>query len=101
MSVIVRGKSNGNAKTNLENPHYQFTNLRLGLFSTAAVDNIDHNPSSTTAKDSFHGTGISLFQHSSAANPGTAQERISISDKAVIKELPPTYTDVAPVEALT
>ncbi|KAK0055622.1 hypothetical protein Bpfe_014897 [Biomphalaria pfeifferi] len=30
--------------------------LRHGLFTTAAVDNIDHNPSSTTSKDSFHGT---------------------------------------------
>ena len=29
------------------------SNLRLGLFTTAAVDNIDHNPSSTTAKDHF------------------------------------------------
>lgn len=79
-------------------------NLCLGLFTTAAVDNIDHNPSSTTAKDSFHGTGISLFQHSSADNPGTARERINISDssdKTVIKELPSTYTDIAPVEALT
>ena len=36
--------------------------LRSGLFTTAAVDNIDHNPSSTSAHDSFHGTGISLFQ---------------------------------------
>ena len=37
--------------------------LRKGLFTTAAVDNIDHNPSSTTSKSSFHGTGISIFQH--------------------------------------
>ena len=26
-----------------------------GIFTTAAVDNIDHNPSSTTSKDSFYG----------------------------------------------
>ena len=31
--------------------------LRKGLFTVWALDNIDHNPSSTTAKDSFHGTG--------------------------------------------
>ena len=37
--------------------------LKGGLFTTAAVDNIDHNSSSTSAHDSFHGTGISLFQH--------------------------------------
>lgn len=123
MSVVVRGKSNGNAKTNLENPCSQFKsgypytqrhvamisvsydrvlrkstqlgnevcrryheskavcppNLHLGLFTTAAVDNTDHNPSSTTAKNSFHGTGISLFQHVSADSPGTVQERIKTS----------------------
>ena len=32
--------------------------LRSKLFTTAAVDNIDYNPSSATAKSSFHGTGI-------------------------------------------
>ena len=34
-----------------------------GIFTTSAVDNRDHNPSATTAISSFHGTGISLFQH--------------------------------------
>ena len=36
--------------------------LQKGLFTTSAVDNIDHNPSATTATTSFHGTGISVFQ---------------------------------------
>ena len=36
-----------------------------GLFTTAAVDNVNYNPSFATAKDSFHGTGISLTQHPS------------------------------------
>ena len=39
--------------------------LKGQLFTTAAVDNIHYNPSSTTASGSFHGTGISLFQHPS------------------------------------
>ena len=39
----------------------------MAKFTTAAIDNIDHNPSSTTAKESFHGTGISLLQHPSFA----------------------------------
>ena len=30
--------------------------LKGGLFTTGAVDNIDHNPSSTSAQDSFHDT---------------------------------------------
>ncbi|KAJ8407186.1 hypothetical protein AAFF_G00288620 [Aldrovandia affinis] len=39
--------------------------MRGQVFTTAAVDNIDHNPSATTSKDSFHGTAISLIQHPS------------------------------------
>ena len=34
--------------------------LRKG---NSAVNNIDHNPSSTTARGSFHGTAISLTSH--------------------------------------
>ena len=37
--------------------------LRYGLFTTAAVDNIDVNPSSSTAMSAFHGTAASLNQH--------------------------------------
>ena len=35
--------------------------LHKGLFTVGALDNLDYNPSSTTAKDSFHGTGSSYF----------------------------------------
>ncbi len=35
--------------------------LKKNLFTTAAVDNIDHNPRSTTAEGSFHGMGISML----------------------------------------
>ena len=44
--------------------------LRQKLFTSAALDNIDHDPSSTTAEDSFHGTGISLFQHHTSEQHG-------------------------------
>jgi len=37
--------------------------MQSGLFTVAAADNIDYNPSAATAKDFFHGTGISLVQH--------------------------------------
>ena len=36
--------------------------LRKRLFTVGALDNLDHNPTSTTSLTSFHGTGISLFQ---------------------------------------
>uniref|UniRef100_A0A1X7UZV2 Uncharacterized protein n=2 Tax=Amphimedon queenslandica TaxID=400682 RepID=A0A1X7UZV2_AMPQE len=50
--------------------------LRKGVFTIAALDNKDHNPSSTTAKGSFHGTGISLFQSPTVVNQGTCQEKL-------------------------
>ena len=77
------------------------SNLRLDLFTTAAVDNIDHNPSSTTAHDSFHGTGISLFQHPTTEEPGTTRPCINIIQSTAntksVEQLPKSYTDVAPV----
>ena len=36
--------------------------LRKGLFTVGALDNLDHNPSSTAAVNAFHGTGISFPQ---------------------------------------
>lgn len=44
--------------------------LRSGIFTIGALDNLDHNPSSTTASSSFHGTGISVFQLPTAHSPG-------------------------------
>ena len=73
--------------------------MRSGLFTVAAVDNIDYNPSAATAKDSFHGTGISLMQHCSddfeGYNRGTLIIDQSTSGKA-IAPLPQVYTSVPP-----
>ena len=49
--------------------------LPKGVFTTAAVDNIDHNPSSVTAQGAFHGTGISLFQLPTSNAPGEERAR--------------------------
>ena len=43
--------------------------LRHGIFTTAAYDNIDHNLSSNTALGALRGTAISLFQHPCHTNP--------------------------------
>jgi hypothetical protein len=70
--------------------------LKSGLFTTGAVDNIDHNASSTSAHDSFHGTGISLFQHRSSHNQGV--QRVVPDDIATgAAHLPQSYTTVPPV----
>ncbi|KAJ8396338.1 hypothetical protein AAFF_G00019150 [Aldrovandia affinis] len=70
--------------------------LKSGLFTTGAVDNIDHNPSSTSAQDSFHGTGISLFQHPNSDSRGV--QRVVPDDTATsAAHLPQSYTIVPPV----
>ena len=70
------------------------------VFTTAAVDNIDHNPSATTAKDSFHGTGISLLQHPTSVDEGVDRGTVIIASTAGSKTidcLPHFYTDVPPI----
>ena len=74
--------------------------LRLNLFTTAAVDNIDHNPSSTTAKGAFHGTGISLFQHPSSHYQGQDRSVTLIDGSSKDKKLnllPEEYANVPPM----
>lgn len=79
--------------------------LKGGLFTTAAAYNIDHNPSSTSAHDSFHGTGISLFQHpdndfSGASRAVEHTHRDAADTKKMSASLPQTYTNVPPVALL-
>ena len=76
--------------------------LRKGIFTTAAVDNIDHNPTSTTAEGAFHGTGISLFQHLENSNCGEERQLISVDNahdlnSKRISQLPEYYRTVPPV----
>lgn len=75
--------------------------LRFGLFTTAAVDNLDHNPSSTTAKDSFHGTAVSIFQHPTDSSCGEERTCLDLTDGQPHKglsvpELPKFYSEVPP-----
>ena len=48
--------------------------LRLHLFTTHTVDNVDHNPSSRSAKDSFHGTAITTTQHLEHVGDGNQRQ---------------------------
>ena len=77
--------------------------LRHGLFTTAAVDNIDHNPSATSALGSFHGTGISLFQHIVQNDEGTERcipvIQKEVAGKQKLSKLPDFYSEVPPVSA--
>ena len=73
-------------------------NLRKGLFSVAALDNIDHNPSSTTASSSFHGTSISIFQFPTQDSPGDCRPPLTVPPTGNQKHhLPESYGNVPPV----
>ena len=91
---LISDKSNGVCQK------FTIDEVRSGLFTVAAVDNIDYNPSSATAKDSFHGTGISLLQHPSHESEGCDRgalviDQTSSHSKSVIP-LPSQYTSVPP-----
>ena len=72
------------------------TNLQNGLFTTGNLDNIDHNPSATSARRSFHGTAISLTKHVTKNGSGSIREKTNEKQSKSISELPATYTDVPP-----
>ena len=72
--------------------------LKGCLFTTAAIDNIDHNPSSTSSHDSFHGTGISLFQHPENNLSGITRALVTTpATEGMTACLSETYTNVPPV----
>ena len=73
--------------------------LNKHLFTTAAVDNIDHNPSATTCLSSFHGTGISLFQNVGLDNIGIPRNipLLHRTEKSsTLRSLPDEYTNIPP-----
>ena len=73
--------------------------LHRSLITVGALDNLDHNPSSTTSQSSFHGTGISMFQFPSPNKPGECRRPVtvppSVSGKHV--QLPEIYTTLPAV----
>ena len=77
------------------------SHLRKNLFTVGALDNIDHNLSSTTAQGSFHGTGISIFQFPTADNSGICRDPIVISAGSSDYSLPDSYTSVPAVTCKT
>ncbi len=75
------------------------SNLRNGLFTAGAMDNLDHNPSSTTAESSFHGTGISIIQFPTSDFEGNCRNIVPFNgeDSEVVCSLPLSYTTVPAV----
>ena len=72
--------------------------LRRGLFTVGALDNIDHNPSATTAQGAFHGTAVSIFQFPTASNAGIARDPLVLEQSQSSKcSLPDKYSNVPAV----
>lgn len=97
---ICTGQGNRACKQYEQEKTVCLRNLRLRLNTKRAIDNIDHNPSSTTAMDSFHGTGISLFQQVTESNTGIVRPEfcpLEVSTSKKVSELPDCYTSVPPV----
>jgi len=72
--------------------------MRGRVFTTATVDNINHNPSSTASKQSFHGTAISLVQHHLFHGASVDRDIIILGGSnerglKVVDYLPHYYTD--------
>ena len=74
--------------------------LKKSLYTSGSVDNIDHNPRSRTAKDSFHGTAISLTEHPTNDFDGIARNRVLINadlpKSKTVLNLPEAYTGIQP-----
>ena len=72
--------------------------LKMGIFTTSAVDNTDHDPTSTSSHTSFHGTGSSLFQHPDANHEGIEQTRSPLGkSNRPITKMPTDYSIVCPL----
>ncbi len=75
-------------------------NLSKSVFTTSAYDNLDHDPSSTNAKEAFHGTGISIFQHPDACNTRQGRNGSYYKDDGLRKQkatLPEEYSTIKPM----
>ena len=61
-------------------------NLKTKVFTTAAVDNIDHDTSLTMAVSSFHGTSISLIQHPTEEGEGVKTQAAKAKNCVCFKD---------------
>ena len=72
-------------------------NLRHDLFTTAATDNLDVNPSSATVMSTFLGTAASLNQHICGGYSGCPRDiPDALPSDRVLKNLPEKFTNVKP-----
>ncbi|KAG1674335.1 hypothetical protein GQR58_015133 [Nymphon striatum] len=78
------------------------SNLKKNIFTVGALDNIDHNLSSTSASSSFHGTGISVTHFPRCLNPGVVRHKCNSTraNERTVAKLPDKYSVVPAVTKL-
>ena len=63
--------------------------LKLGVFSTTSVDNIDFEMQSSLSTSSLHGTAASINQHSTEHNQGQPRKKIMLNQNVLkLRRLP-------------
>ena len=71
--------------------------LQDHVFTTAIIDNLDHNLISATAQNSFHGTAISIFQHYAVPiSFPPFQLNTTKADRCTKLSLPEFFTKIRP-----
>ena len=75
------------------------SSLRKGLVTVGAFDNLDHNPTSTTAQSAFHGTAISITQFPTSTDDGESRTLVPFSsgNSDENNSLPPSYSTIPTV----
>ena len=71
--------------------------LKLGVFSTASVDNIDVEIQSSLSTTSLHGTTASINQHPTEHNQGQPREKIMLNQNVLkLRQLPDWNIEIKP-----
>ena len=71
--------------------------LKLGVFSTASVDNIDVERQSSLSTTSLHGTAASINQHPTEHNQGQPRKKVMLNQNVLkLRRLPDWYTEIKP-----
>jgi len=75
--------------------------LKEGLFTAGNLDNLDHNPTSTSAQSAFHGMALSMTQHIINENVGLERHNRPLFHEGVeksttIKPLTESYREIPP-----
>ena len=64
--------------------------MKKRLFTTSAINNIDHNP---TASTYFHGTSISIFQQPNSDYAGEELGALKVNGNGKLKKVPELNLD--------